>query len=62
MINMAKKQYALYKGDKYLFGGTIEELAKYLGVKKHTITFYKTPEYLKRIKDKKNRYEVIEVE
>jgi len=45
-----------------LFGGTIEELAKYLGVKKHTITFYKTPEYLKKIKGKENRYEVIEVE
>lgn len=56
-----KKQYALYKGDKYLFGGTIKELAKYLGVHEHTITYYKTPSYLKKIKDRKNRYEVIKV-
>lgn len=56
-----KKQYALYKGDKYLFGGTIKELAKYLGVKERTITYYKTPEYLRRIKGRDNRYEVIKV-
>ena len=59
---MSKQEYALYKGDKYLFGGTIEELAKYLGVKPHTIRFYSTPCYLKRIDNRKNRYEVIKVE
>lgn len=57
-----KIEYALYKGDKYLFGGTIKELAKYLGVKEHTIRFYSTPCYLKRIKDRKSSYEVIKVE
>lgn len=57
-----EKQYALYKGDKYLFGGTIKELAKYLGVKEHTINFYTTPCYKKRIKHKDNRYEVIKVD
>ena len=54
------KQYALYKSDKYLYGGTKQELAKYLGVKVHTIEFYLTPAYKKRIKE--NSYYLIEVE
>ena len=42
------KEYALYKGDKFLTIGTIEELAAYLNVKRKTITFYASPTYLKR--------------
>lgn len=42
-----KKQYALYKGDTYLYGGTKEELANYLGVKVHTITYYNSNVWLK---------------
>lgn len=57
-----KKQYALYKGDKYLFGGTKEELAKYLGVSIRTISFYARPSYLKRVSDSKNPYIVIRIE
>ena len=34
------KEYALYKGDNYLCGGTKKQLAEYLGVKVHTITYY----------------------
>ena len=58
------KQYALYKGDTYLCGGTKEELAKYLGVKIHTITFYNSDTWLKRIEERKAKdpYIVIEVE
>lgn len=55
------KQYALYKGDKYLCGGTIYELAKFLVVQPKTIYFYTTPSYKKRCKDYSNRYIVIEV-
>ena len=57
-----KKQYALYKGDTYLYGGTIEELAKWLGVNERTIRFYTTPTYLKRFKNNENRYLVIKVD
>ena len=57
---LKKKQYALYKGDKYLFGGTKEELANYLKVKPNTIRYYSSNAYKKRIKD--NSYLVIEVE
>ena len=60
--SMKKKEYALYKGDTYLFGGTIKELAEYLKVKEHTIRFYTTPCYLKRIDNRKDRYEVIKIE
>jgi hypothetical protein len=57
-----QSQYALYKGDTYLYGGTREELAKFLGVKVRTIRFYYSPTYMERIKDKKDRYYVIKVE
>lgn len=55
-------EYAIYKGDTYLFGGTIKDLAKYLGVSERTIRFYTTPVYRKRTKDSNNRYIVIKVE
>ncbi len=57
-----KSQYALYKGDRYMFGGTKEELAIYLEVKKKTIDFYLRPAYKKRVKNSDDRYEVIKVE
>lgn len=59
-----KKQYALYKGDTYLYGETKEELANYLGVKVHTITYYNSNVWLKRLEERKskNPYIVIEVE
>ena len=58
------KQYALYKGDTYLCGGTKKELADYLGVKLHTITFYKSNTWLKRVEERKAKdpYIVIEIE
>ncbi len=63
-MTRVKKQFALYKGDNYLYGGTKEELAKYLGVKVHTITFYSSDTWLKRIEEKKAKvpYLVIKVE
>lgn len=61
---MKKREYALYKGDKYLFGGTKQELAEYLGVKLHTITFYNSKTWLNRIEKKQSKepYIVIQVE
>ena len=58
------KEYALYKGDNYLCGGTKKQLAEYLGVKIHTITFYNSKTWLKRIKERKAKepYIVIKVE
>jgi|AntAceMinimDraft_18_1070375.scaffolds.fasta_scaffold95401_4 hypothetical protein len=54
--------YALYKGDRYLCGGSKKVLAKFLDVTISTITFYATPTYRKRAKTEySNRYLVIRV-
>ncbi len=58
-----KKEFALYKGDTYLCGGSKEELAKYLGVSKKCIDHYASPYHKKtRCKKDSNCYLVIEVE
>lgn len=49
-----KRYYSLYKGDEELAFGTIEEIAKKLGVQKRTIYFYTTPTYKKRRANSKN--------
>ena len=55
-----KREYALYKGDKFIDIGTKEYLAKLLNVKNETIEFYSSPTYLKRVKD--NGYVVVRIE
>ncbi|MDA5386971.1 hypothetical protein [Loigolactobacillus backii] len=45
-----KRIYALYHGDKYIYDGTVAELAEYLGVSQNTIQFYTTPAYRRRTK------------
>lgn len=42
--------YALYKGDKFIAIGTVNELAKIMNVTPNTIRFYLSPTYRKRIK------------
>lgn len=42
------KEYALYKGDRFIDIGTKEYLANLLNVKKETIEFYASPTKLKR--------------
>lgn len=46
--------YALYKGDELLSIGTVEEIAKRMGIKKKTIAHYKTPTYLRKIASRKS--------
>ena len=55
-----QKEFALYKGDKFLKIGTRKELAEYLGVVPHTITFYKSPTWKKKATP--NSYIVIDIE
>ena len=45
------KEYALYKGDKFIDIGTKDYLAKKINVSEKTITFYSSPAHLRRIKD-----------
>lgn len=42
------KEYALYKGDEFIVLGTVDEIAKFTGIKKESVTFYGTPTYKKR--------------
>lgn len=45
------RKYAIYKGDDFLFEGTIYQCAKYLGVKMGSAYFYSMPTYHKRNKN-----------
>ena len=55
-----KSIYAIYKGDKFINLGTLDELAADLNISKSTIKFYTTPSYEKR--EHKNRYVVIKID
>lgn len=44
------KEYALYKGEQILAIGTIPYIARVLGVKRETITYYRTNAYQNRLK------------
>lgn len=48
------REYALYKGDDFLFTGTLEECAAFKGVKTETIRYWTTPAYQRRI-DRRRR-------
>ena len=56
MSKRNKVIYALYKGDEFIDLGTKKELAIKYNIKEHTIVFYASPAYKRRIKDKLNRY------
>lgn len=46
-----KKEYAVYKGDKFLFVGTIKECAEHFNVSKDTVIFWATPSNFKRVEE-----------
>ena len=46
---MAKREFALYKGEDLFAFGTRKELAEKIGVKEETIMFYGSPTYQKRV-------------
>jgi hypothetical protein len=45
-----EQYYAVYKGDKFLFLGTVEECGTYLGIKPASVKFHTTPVYQRRVK------------
>ena len=61
-MSRKKYVYALYKGDEFIDLGTLEELAKKEGVKKHTILYYQTQAYKRKAKEDKNRRVLIKIE
>lgn len=56
-----KKIYSLYKGDVELAFGTVDEIAKKMGVSRKTIKFYTTKTYKNRRKNSKNARMMVEV-
>nr|DAW44079.1 MAG TPA: MerR HTH family regulatory protein [Caudoviricetes sp.] len=42
------REYSIYKGEKEIFVGTIEEVMKHFNVKKETVYFWATPANKKR--------------
>lgn len=47
--------YSVYKGDKEIAFGTIEEIAIQLNVKEDTVRFYGRPVYLRRTSERARR-------
>ena len=47
------KEYAVYKGDRFITMGTDQECAEHLGVKPETIRWYTSPAYQRRLQKRK---------
>lgn len=45
-----RKEWAIYKDDRYIMSGTTKECADYLGVKQGSIRYYATDAYRERTK------------
>jgi hypothetical protein len=48
------KEYAVYKGEEFIYVGTAKECAERLGVKPETIYSYASPRYQKVVSKAKN--------
>lgn len=59
---MNNKMYALYKGDQFLFLGTMKEIAEHRGVQLETIRFLNTTAYKKRTEHQHDPLILIEAE
>lgn len=59
---MARKEYALYRGEEILCIGTVDEIAEKQGIRPETIYFYTTPAHQKRRANSKNAMIAIEIE
>ncbi|MCC2252157.1 hypothetical protein JUJ52_19695 [Virgibacillus sp. AGTR] len=54
-------EVAIYKGDTFLFAGTIEECAAHRNVKPDTIRFYMTKAYQRKLAKRKRSRDTIQV-
>lgn len=55
------KEFAIYKGEEFLFIGTAQECAEHLNVKTDTIRYYASPAYLRKLERRKARNYLIAV-
>lgn len=58
MINV----YSVYKGDKEIAFGTLEEIASKLRIKVDSVKFYATPTWINRTSDNARRLVKVEVD
>jgi len=49
------RYYSVYKGEKEISFGTLEEIAEKLGVKIETVKYYGYKSYIKRTKSRKRK-------
>lgn len=62
-MRKADRQYALYKGDEFIAGGTPREIARKTGKTFDSLTFYTTPAYSRRVEKAKSPWlEMVEIE
>lgn len=67
-MSKVEKQFALYRGDEYIYGGTIKEIAQKTGTPLATLRFCATRTYRKRVESQRAKrgetkaLELIEVE
>ena len=54
--------FAIYKGDEFLFVGTKYECAAYMGMRAEDIQYYSTPAMFKRNSAKENAIIIIRLE
>ena len=53
MAKYRYQEYALYKGDKFIYAGTAKEIAEKANIKPKTIQWMSTPAYKNRIMARK---------
>ena len=59
---MAEKIYALYKGERNLMDGTLEQISRARGISYETARFMTSPVYKKRVEmSKRGRLELVEI-
>jgi hypothetical protein len=56
------REYALYRGDKFVTIGTIKQIAEETGTKEETIRFYRSPAYARRRGDNADGMFLIEID
>lgn len=60
-MRKAQTEVAVYKGDEFLFTGTIQECAEHFDVRQETIRYYLTPAYAKKLAKRKRSRKAIQV-
>lgn len=53
-MSKKQKEVAVYKGDTFIYVGTVKECATHLNVKPETIQYYLTDSYARKLAKRKN--------